>query len=77
MQFSPPRPIVSAPADTNICTATVYTLPYLWFPHRKSKIFKFSLKGQIPEENNRGRKDGFGGLLLEVPSKEVAVKGEV
>lgn len=37
--------------------ATVYILPYLWFPHKKSKLFAFLFKGQISEDNNHMRKD--------------------
>lgn len=77
MQFSPLWSIFQPLQTVTFVTATVYIPPYLWFPHKKSKLFNFSFKGQIPEENNHARKDGLRGFLLQVPSKKVTAKGRV
>lgn len=67
--FHPPGLLFQPLKTKTFVTATVYTPPHLWFPHKKYKLFKFSLKGQIPEENNHMRKDGLGHFLSRVLNK--------
>lgn len=74
--FHHPGPLFQPLKTLTFVTATADIPPYLWFPHKKSKLFKFLFKGQIPEENNHMRKDGLGEFLLPVLNKN-AIKGRV